>query len=486
MNELRQSDLSTARLLHEVAGYAAAFLDSLEDRRVDAVAGREELLRRLGGELPERPTEAAGVIHELIAAAEDGIVASGAGRFFGFVIGGSLPAALGADWLTTTWDQNAGLFLTSPSASVVEDVAAHWIKQLLGLPAGASVGFVTGCQMASFTCLAAARHHVLAQAGWDVESQGLARCPRLRVLAGRQRHVTIDRALRFLGLGTELLEPIDVDSQGRMLPGPLRQALRGSSVPTVVCAQAGEVNTGAMDPLVEICDIAHDAGCWVHVDGAFGLWAAASPRLRHLLAGVDRADSWATDCHKWLNVPYDSGLAICAHPASHRAAMTAHASYLTRADTEQPRDEVDWVPDFSRRARGFAVYAALRSLGRSGVAGVVERSCDRASSLAQRLADDPAVEILNDVELNQVLFRLRGDDRNARTAALPQLVRNDGVCWLSGTSWEDRPAVRVSVTSWRTTEADVARSAESILRAARGKSPGAEHTGAEPLEGSPD
>jgi len=465
--EQSDSEIPTTTILNEVAAYAAGFLESMDVRPVDAATGRDELRLRLGGEPAEHPTEPAVVLRDLIAAAEDGIVASGAGRFFGFVVGGSLPAAVGADWLATTWDQNAGLFILSPAASVVEEVAADWIKQLLGLPTEASVGFVTGCQMAHFTCLAAARHHVLAQVGWDVERRGLASSPRLRVLAGRERHVTIDRALRFLGLGTDSLELIDVDGQGRMLPRRLSEALQGAPVPTIVCAQAGEVNTGAFDPIAEICQVAHSAGAWVHVDGAFGIWAAASARLRHLVAGLEQADSWATDCHKWLNVPYDSGLAICAHPASHRAAMTAHAAYLIRAETEQPRDEVDWVPEFSRRARGFAVYAGLRSLGRAGVARMVEACSAHASRMAARLAEDPEIEILNDVQLNQVLFRVRGVDGDGRTQTLPQLVREGGVCWLSGTSWEGRPAVRVSVTSWRTTAADVDRSAASILAAAR-------------------
>ncbi|MGD0372459.1 MAG: aminotransferase class V-fold PLP-dependent enzyme [Candidatus Dormibacteria bacterium] len=450
-----------------MATYAGRFLESMDERPVDASTDRDELRRRLGGTLAEQPTEPGVVLRELIAAAEDGIVASGAGRFFGFVVGGSLPAAVGADWLATTWDQNAGLFILSPAASVVEEVAAEWIKQLLGLPTEASVGFVTGCQMAHFTCLAAARYHVLAQVGWDVEQRGLASSPQVRVLAGRQRHVTIDRALRFLGLGTDSLELIDVDGQGRMLPRRLSDALQGTPVPTIVCAQAGEVNTGAFDPIAEICQVAHGAGAWVHVDGAFGIWAAASARLRHLVVGLEQADSWATDCHKWLNVPYDSGLAICAHPESHRAAMTAHAAYLIRAESEQPRDEVDWVPEFSRRARGFAVYAGLRSLGRAGLAAMVEGCSDHASRMAARLAEDPEIEILNDVHLNQVLFRVRGADGDGRTQTLAQRVRDGGVCWLSGTSWEGRPAVRVSVTSWRTTAADVDHSAASILAAAR-------------------
>jgi glutamate/tyrosine decarboxylase-like PLP-dependent enzyme len=386
------------------------------------------------------------------------------GRYFGFVIGGALPAALAADWLTSTWDQNAGLVAAGPSAAVVEEVALAWLQELLGLPAGVSAGFVTGCQMAHVTALAAARHHVLDAAGWDLARDGLQGAPRIRVLAGDERHVTIDRALRYLGIGTAQIEPLPVDGQGRMRPETVRAALETGTDPAIVCAQAGNVNTGAFDPLEEIADAVEGTGAWLHVDGAFGLWAAASPRFRHLVAGSERADSWATDCHKWLNVPYDSGIAFCAHPDSHRAAMSVRASYLERADADAGRDQMDWTPEFSRRARGFPIYAAIRSLGREGIAEMVERCCDHAARFGELLGAEPEVEILNDVVLNQVLVRFGGDD--AVTQATVRGVQEDGTCWLSGTQWQGRAAMRISVSNWQTSVEDVERSAAAILEAA--------------------
>jgi glutamate/tyrosine decarboxylase-like PLP-dependent enzyme len=394
---------------------------------VRAVAGVEELRDALGGPLPEQPTEPAAVIDELVAAADPGLVAVPSGRYFGFVIGGSVPASLAADWLTSTWDQNAGLVVISPAAAVVEEVAGRWLKELLGLPAHASFALVTGCQMAHVTALAAARHDVLARAGWDVERDGLTGAPPIRVLAGEERHVTIDRALRLLGLGTAELVP--ADEQGRMRADALSAAVGTSPGPSIVCAQVGDVNTGAIDDVPAIVEAAHEAGAWVHVDGAFGLWAAASPELRGLVAGVERADSWATDAHKWLNVPYDSGLAFVAHPDAHRAALRVTASYLIQADAGGPRDQVDWTPEFSRRARGFAVYAAIRSLGRVGIAELVERCCAHARRFADRLASEPGVEILNDVVLNQVLVRFLdpGGDHDGRTAAVVRRIQDEGV-----------------------------------------------------------
>jgi glutamate/tyrosine decarboxylase-like PLP-dependent enzyme len=318
--------------------------------------------------------------------------------------------------------------------------------------------------------LAAARHAVLARVGWDVERRGLIGAPRLRVLAGAQRHATIVRALRYLGIGTDAVEVIPVDDQGRMLVDRLAEALHGSEDPLIVCAQAGEVNTGAFDPISEICQVSHAAGGWVHVDGAFGLWAAASPQLRYLVEGVADADSWATDCHKWLNVPYDSALIVCADRNAHRAAMSVSAAYLVKSDSEGPIDQIDWVPEFSRRARGFAVFAALRCLGRDGVAEMVERCCHRAQRFANLLSGERDIEVLNDVVLNQALFRLRGNrgDEDERTRLLPERVCQSGICWLSGTSWQGRPAVRTSVSNWRTSEEDVDRSVRAIRGAARG------------------
>jgi glutamate/tyrosine decarboxylase-like PLP-dependent enzyme len=450
-------------LLGFTADYAAQFLGTLDERPVRSEASIEELRAALGGPLPERALDDMQVIAELVAAAEPGVVAMPSGRYFGFVIGGALPAALAADWLTSTWDQNAGLVAGGPSAAVVEEVVLEWLRELLGLPAGVSAGFVTGCQMAHVTALAAARQHVLAQEGWDVLHDGLQGAPRIRVLVGEERHVTIDRALRFLGLGAAQIESLDVDEQGRLRTDALRRALAAPTGPTIVCAQAGNVNTGAFDPFDEIADAVEGTGAWLHVDGAFGLWAAVTPRFRELVAGVERADSWATDGHKWLNVPYDSGIAFCAHPEAHRAAMSVRASYL-ETQPGAVRDQLDWNPEFSRRARGFPIYAAIRALGREGIAAMVERCCDHARSFAELLGAQPGVDVLNDVVLNQVLVRFGDDD--AITQATVNGVQADGTCWLSGTHWQGRGAMRISVSNWQTTDHDVERSVAAILEAA--------------------
>ncbi|HTW12390.1 MAG TPA: pyridoxal-dependent decarboxylase [Solirubrobacteraceae bacterium] len=439
-------------LLELTASLAADYLESLDSRPVFPSGGPEQLRAALDTPLPEDPLDGALVITELAAAAEPGIVASGSGRYFGFVIGGALPTALAADWLTSTWDQNAGLYACGPAASVVEEIARRWLLDLLGLPPGASMGFVTGAQMAHVTALAAARLHVLEQAGWDVSRDGLSGSPRVTVLVGGRRHVTIDRALRLLGLGAPAL--VAADGEGRMVVGALERALAATSGPTIVCAQLGEVNTGAMDPLAAIADLCEGTGSWLHVDGAFGLWAAASPALRGLTSGVEWADSWTTDAHKWLNVPYDSGIVACAHPDAHRRAMTVHAEYLVQSGEERVRDAVDWTPEFSRRARGFPVYAALRALGRSGVALLVERSCELARVAAQRLGALPDIEILNAVVLNQVLFRFSDD---ALTDAALADVQRCGEVWLSGTQWDGRSAIRLSVSNWQTGEDDIER-----------------------------
>ena len=461
-----------AALLAEVLELATAHLASLAGGPVAPRTPPGVLRERLGAPLPDTPQEPARVVRELAAGAEGGLTLMPSGRFFGFVIGGTLPAALAADWLTTVWDQNAGLYAPTPAAAIVEEIAGAHLLDLLGLPAGASFALVTGAQMAHVTCLAAARNHVLAAAGWDVERRGLIGGPPVRVLAGAQRHATIDRALRLIGLGTGCVELVEADTPGRMLPDALAGRLAGGAAgtPTIVCAQAGEVNTGAFDDLTEIIPAARAAGAWVHVDGAFGLWAAASPRLRHLVAGVDQADSWTTDCHKWLNVPYDCGVAVCAHPAAHRAAMTTHADYLVHSDAGGPRDPVDFTPEFSRRARGFPVYAALRSLGRSGVADLVDRSCAHARRFAEQLAAAPGVTVLNQVVLNQVLVGFahpRGGDGDAHTRSVIDRVQRSGVCYPSGTSWGGHAAMRISVSNWRTTTDDVDRSVAAILAAAR-------------------
>ena len=343
----------------------------------------EELRSRLGGPLPEAPSDPRDVIVRLAEAVEPGLVGSPGGRYFGFVIGGAGPATIAADWLTSVWDQNAGLYACGPSAAVVEEVAGAWTAELLGLPGDVSFGFVTGCQMAHFTALAAARHRVYAKLGWDVNERGLIGAPAIRVLVGAERHASVDRAVRYLGFGSDSMVSVATDGQGRMMPSALRDAISAGAGPAIVCSQAGNVNTGSFDPLDQIADIAQAADAWLHVDGAFGLWAGASPALRHLVSGVERADSWATDAHKWLNVPYDSGIAFCADADAHRASMSVRAGYLVQTDSGGPRDQLDFNPEFSRRARGFPIYAAVRALGRSGVAELVERCCAHARRFAR-------------------------------------------------------------------------------------------------------
>jgi len=454
-------------LLAAAAEHAADFLETLPDGRVGADELDVDALRaRLAAPLPDGPTEPQIVLDELVAAATPGLVRSQSPRYFGYVIGGSLPAALAADMVVAGWDQNAGGYSVSPASSVVEEVAGGWLVELLGLPAHVSFGLTTGCQQAHVTCLASARNAVLARVGWDAEAGGLQGAPRVRLLVSEERHVTIDRAARILGFGTAALVPLAVDAAGRIDPAALRAELAAGDGPTIVCAQAGDVNTGGFDPLAEIVDAAHDTGAWVHVDGAFGLWAAASPRRRHLLEGYAGADSWATDGHKWLNVPHDCGLAFVAHPEAHKAAMVVSAAYL-RGSREGERDPSRWVPDFSRRARGFAVYAALRSLGRAGVEELVERTCACARRFAEVLSADPRVEVLNDVVLNQVLVRFGGDDD--ATDAVVEAVQAEGTCWMSPTTWRGRRAMRISVSNWATTIEDVDRACEAILRVARAR-----------------
>jgi glutamate/tyrosine decarboxylase-like PLP-dependent enzyme len=459
---------AAARLACELA---VPYLDGLPSRPVSERATLAELRARLGAPLGDEGVEPATVLRDLAAGAEPGLIGSGGPRYFGFVIGGSLPAALGADWLTSAWDQNAGTYSISPAAAVVEEIAAAWILELLGLPAGASVGFVTGCQMAHVTALAAARHALLARTGWDVGELGLHGAPPLRILAGSEAHVTVFRALRLLGLGTRSVERVESDGQGRMEPEALARRLETErGAPTLVCAQVGNVNTGACDPLADIAALTRRHRAWLHVDGAFGLWAAVSPRLRHLVAGAVLADSWATDAHKWLNVPYDSGIVAVADTGAHSAAMSATASYLQQRQ-DGGRDALDWVPEFSRRARGFAIYAALRSLGRRGLGELVERCCGHARRMAEILAAQPGVEVLNEVALNQVLVRFHdqagGGSADELTRAIIRRVQRQGVCWLGGTVWHGMAAMRISVSNWSTTADDAELAAAAILTAMR-------------------
>jgi glutamate/tyrosine decarboxylase-like PLP-dependent enzyme len=449
------------RGLNAAAAHAERFLRTLDERPVEAQADASRIRETLGAPLAERGEDPEAVIEALALGADDGIVASAGPRHFGFVIGGALPAALAADWLVSAWDQCAAFHSLSPAAAAIEEIAGEWILDLLGLPSGAGVGFVTGGQAANTTGLAAARHAVLARCGWDVEQKGLVGAPHVNLLCGDQAHATLFNALRLLGLGAQTPTRIPVDAQGRMVAAALEESLRGLEGPTIVCAQAGNVATGAFDPFEPIAAACAAQDAWLHIDGAFGLWAAAAPSTRQLLRGVERADSWAVDAHKWLNVPYDSAMAIVADAGVHRAAMGLAASYLV-ADPAQ-RDSTNYVPESSRRARAVPVYAALRSLGRSGVAELVERNCAHARRMAARLVQIPGARVLNDVVLNQVLVAFEGGDEANRAAVAA--VQRDGTCWLGGTEWEGRAVMRLSFSNWATTEADVDRSADAIAAA---------------------
>ncbi len=450
------------RGLDLAAAQARRFIDSLDERPVAARVAAGAIRERLGGPLPDSGEDPETVIEALAREADPGLVASAGPRHFGFVTGGALPAALAADWLVSAWDQCSSFHVLSPATTAIEEVAAEWTLDLLGLPASASVGFVTGAQGANTTALAAARHAMLARAGWDVERDGLAGGPGLTVVCGEHAHATIYTSLRLLGLGAGNALTVAADAQGRMLPGSLERTLEDVDGPAIVCAQAGCVSTGAFDPFGPIADACAAHGAWLHVDGAFGLWAAAAPTTRALVRGAERADSWAVDAHKWLNVPYDGAMAIVADPDAHRGAMSLAAAYLVTEAGE--RDSTNYVPESSRRARAVPVYAALRSLGREGVAGVVERNCAQARRMAGRLAALPGADVLNEVVLNQVLVRFPGGDE--ANAEIVRAVQADGTCWLGGTTWQGDHVVRVSFSNWATTDADIDRSAEAIAAAA--------------------
>ncbi len=406
------------------------------------------------------------VIEDLIRNVEPGIIASAGGRFFAWVVGGALPSALAADWLTSAWDQNAALYSCGPAAAIVEEVAADWLKQILGLPSQASVAFVTGCQMAHVTCLAAARHALLENRGWNVEERGLFGAPPIRVVSSDQRHGSFERAVRLLGLGSANVEYLAADSNGALPPDALSDALQRDPSPAIVLLQAGEINTGAFDCFANLIPIARRHAAWVHVDGAFGLWAAASPRYRHLVEGVDQADSWATDGHKWLNVPYDSGYALVAHAEAHRASMSHRAAYLTHA--AEMRDQIDWNPEWSRRARGFPTYAALRELGRSGVAALIERGCDHARAIVDDIGRLPGAEVLLTPTINQGLVRFLdpgGKDHDRRTDQIIAATVQTGEAFFAPTTWRGTRAMRVSVCNWRTTGEDVHRAVDAVRTA---------------------
>jgi len=447
-------------VLEKARDHANGYLDGLATRHIGVKLGRDEMLAQLQAPLAAEGENPAAVIDLLASQAEVGMTACSSPRYFGFVIGGTYPVALAADWLVSTWDQNAGIHAISPFSAAVEEVAAGWVLDLLDLPHESSVGFVTGGQMANFTCLAAARHGVLSRVGWDVELDGLAGAPVVNIVVSAGSHVTIEAAMRYLGFGTRSLLRVEADEQGRIRPESLRKLLATLDGPTIICAQAGNVNSGSFDPLREIAGIALEAGAWLHVDSAFGLWARASKTFAHLADGIDLADSWATDAHKWLNVPYDSGLAIVKHPADHRAAMTSSASYLIQTQGAE-RDALDWVPEFSRRARAIPIYATLRALGSGGVEDLVDRNCARAREMATALEQEDGVQVLNDVVLNQALVRFGNDDELTR--AVVTAVQAEGTCWASGTTWNGHAAMRISVSNWATSPDDVSQSASAIL-----------------------
>jgi glutamate/tyrosine decarboxylase-like PLP-dependent enzyme len=444
--------------LDRAAAHARRWLSALPERRVPAASGSDAVADALGRSLPEQGSPPAEVVDRLAAAVEPGLVASPGGRFFGWVIGATLPAALAADWLVSAWDQNAGMRELTPGTVAVEDLAAAWLLELLGLPAGAAVGFATGATMANFTCLAAARDRVLGRAGWDVARDGLAGGPGVRVLAGTERHGTVDLALRYLGLGAP--ELVAADDEGRLDADDLRSRLAGVDGPVIVCLQAGNVHSGAFDPFWPAIEAAHQAGAWVHVDGAFGLWAAASPRLSRLTDGIAGADSWATDAHKTLNTPYDSGVAIVADPGAVRAAVGLTASYLYTPTSLDPHER---VPELSRRARGVPVWAAIASLGAAGVRGLVEGLADAAAALAEGLAELPGARILNTVDYTQVCLAFEDDER---TRGVFARLMAEGRVMPSASVWRGRAVIRFSVSSWRTGSAEVHEAVAAVARAA--------------------
>ncbi len=452
-------------LLRRTAELALAYVESLPERHVGSRQGAAEIAERLRVALPDEAENPLAVIERLASDVDPGLVASAGPRYFGFVVGGALPASVAADWLTAAWDQNSAVHALSPAAAAAEQVAGEWMKELLAIPAEASHGLPTGAGLGNAVGMAAARHALLARAGWDVEDRGLYGAPEIEVVIGEEAHATVLTALQYLGLGRARVTRVPADEQGAMRGDALADVVRGATDhPVLVVAQAGNVNTGAFDPLEPISAAVRAHGnAWLHVDGAFGLWAAAVPRLRHLVAGTERADSWATDAHKWLNVGYDCGFVAVRDEEAHRAAMVSEASYLMRSGTN--REGWEWVLDSSRRARGFALYAVLRSLGRSGVRDLVERCCSLAARFAEGVASVPGARVLNDVVLNQALVRF--DDDDDRTRGVIQGVQAGGEAWMGGTTWHGMAAMRVSVSGWSTSEADIDRTVAAIEAAAR-------------------
>jgi len=440
--------------------HALTWLATVQNRPVGPSVTADDLLTQFAMKLPDGPTDPVEVIDDLARISEPGLMAMPSGRFFGWVIGGTLPAALAADWLVSAWDQNAGMRYATPASAAVEEAAGSWVLDLLGLPAGAGVGFTTGATMANFVGLAAGRRDVLDRVGWDLDTAGLTGAPRITVLVGEERHAAVDLALRYLGLGAPVA--VAVDNEGRLRPDALAEAMNGLDGPAIVCLQAGNLHSGAFDPMRAAIEVAHEHGAWVHVDGAFGLWAAASPHFADHLDGLDTADSWATDAHKTLNVPYDCGIAIVARPEVMRAAFGTTTSYLIQ-DDHGSSDPFERVPEMSRRARGTTVWAALLSLGRSGAIALVEGLAGTARALTDGLAVIPGVEVLNDVVFTQICLSFGSDER---TRQVTQAVIEDGTVWMSGSRWHDRDVLRISVSNWSTSADDIAASISAVERAA--------------------
>jgi glutamate/tyrosine decarboxylase-like PLP-dependent enzyme len=465
---MRKLDPAVREALEAAFEAAVGYLEGLDSRSVGATANLATLRRQLQRELSDEGVPAGQVIRELARDVQGGILGSTGGRFFAWVIGGSLPSALAADWLAAAWDQNAVLYATSPAAAVVEEVAGGWLKEILRLPATASFALVSGCQLAHATCLAAARHALLHERGWDLEERGMFGAPPIRVYCSELQHGSFERALRLLGFGRAQVRTVPANSHGQLQPEALEQALaEAPPQPAVVLLQAGEINTGAFDDFQRIIPIAKRYGAWVHIDGAFGLWAAASKVYAHLTDGMEMADSWATDGHKWLNVPFDCGYAFVRHAEAHRAAMSYSAPYLTHAT--DARDALDWNPEWSRRARGFSTHAALRELGRAGVAELVERCCKHAHALVTLIGDLPGAEVVWEPMLNQGLVRFvdakpgaSAEDHDRRTNAVIAAIVAKGEAFFGGTTWRGQRAMRVSVCCWRTTEEDVGRAVASV------------------------
>jgi glutamate/tyrosine decarboxylase-like PLP-dependent enzyme len=466
--EARSASAETEEAMAAAFRHARDYIASLDDGRVASAVDLAPLRAALYKPLSDGGLPTAQVIDELAGDAAPGLIRSSGGRFFGWVIGGTQPAALAADWLTATWDQNAALHACSPAAAIAEEVVGEWLKDLLGLPSRSSFALVTGCQMAHVTCLAAARTALLRRRGWDVVEQGLAGTPGIRILVSEQRHASIDRAASLLGIGRANVAPLRTDALGRIDPAALRDGLASASpMATIVALQAGDIVTGAYDRFEELIPIAREAGAWVHVDGAFGLWARASAAYRQLARGCEQADSWATDGHKILNTPFDCGYAFTAHPEDHKAALSLRASYLTHA--EEARDQIEWNPDWSRRGRGFPTYAVLRALGRDGVAELFERLCAQARRLAEGLGTLAGAELIGRPIVNQALVRFRDpragateEDHDRRTDEVIAAINRSGEAFFTGATWRGRRVMRISVCSWRTNEADVERTIEAV------------------------